>query len=219
MKLKSQREGGKPIEPAQIYDRVKELQQAELKDIGRRNAQIRRSHDMEKKGLTVNYTLFDDEAELMACMRRSEDQRYGRLREELWALCEKHLERPMQLASDYVLARVYKHCLMFLDIENLLGNKAIENEFYHFKDMFNTRARKVETREAFFSMVKQIHTLAPAILSSQQKPDFLEQQGFSYNESTFDDLFVKKFRDILNVSTDSSDDDDFQQESQEKDDG
>ena len=174
---------------------------------------------MEKKGLTVNPTLFDKEAELISCMRRSEEERYGRLRNELWALCEKHLERPMQLASDYILARVYKHCLIFLDIENLLGNKAIENEFYHFKDMFDSRARKTETREAFFGIVRQIHTLADAIMASPQKPDFLEQQGFSYNENTFDDLFVKKFRDILNVSTDSSDDGDYLQESQDKDEG
>ena len=172
---------------------------------------------MEKKGLTVNYTLFDEEAELMKCLRNSTEERYGRLRAELWSLCEKHLDRPAQLASDYVLARVYKHCLLFLDLENILGNKAIENEFYHFKDMFNTRARKEETRQEFFRLVRQIHTLKDAILSSQQQQDFLERQGFHYNESTFDDLFVKKFQDILDVSTDSSDDEDFQAEQEDKD--
>ena len=121
---------------------------------------------MEKKGLTVNPNLFDKEAEIMSHMRCSEQQRFGRLRDELWALCEKHLERPIQLASDYVLARVYKHCLIFLDLENLVGNNAIENEFYHFKDMFNTRARKEETKESFFGIVRQIHTLSKEILGS-----------------------------------------------------
>jgi len=99
----------------------------------------------------------------------------------------------------------------------MLGNKAIENEFYHFKDMFNTRARKEETRQGFYGLVKQMHTLRDAILASPQKPDFLEQQGFSYSENTFDDLFVKKFKDILDVSTDSSDDDDLQQEADKDD--
>lgn len=172
---------------------------------------------MEKKGLTVNYTLFDEEAELMKCLRNSKEERFGRLRAELWSLCEKHLERPAQLASDYVLARVYKHCLVFLDLDDLLGNRAMENEYYHFKDMFGTKARKTEVREAFFAIVRQIHTLKGAILSSQQQPDFLEQQGFLYNDKTFDDLFVKKFRDILDVSTDSSDDEDVQAEQEDED--
>jgi hypothetical protein len=35
-------------------------------------------------------------------------------------------------------------------------------------------------------------------------PDFFDQQGFQYNEETFDDLFVKKFKDILEISTESS---------------
>lgn len=30
--------------------------------------------------------------------------------------------------------------------------------------------------------------------------------GFDYNEKTFDDIFVTKFRDVVNISTDSSDD-------------
>lgn len=97
---------------------------------------------MEKKGLTVNYTLFDEEAELMKCLRNSTEERFGRLRAELWSLCEKHLERPAQLASDYVLARVYKHCLVFLDLDDLLGNRAMENEYYHFKDMFAPKLEK-----------------------------------------------------------------------------
>jgi hypothetical protein len=36
-------------------------------------------------------------------------------------------------------------------------------------------------------------------------PDFLEAQGLTYNEGTFDDIFVKKFKDVVeDVSTDSS---------------
>ena len=50
---------------------------------------------MEKRGLAVNYTLFDDEALMMKHMKQSTDVRFGRLREELEHLCEKHLDRPM----------------------------------------------------------------------------------------------------------------------------
>lgn len=138
----------------QIYDKVKQLQIDELKDIGRRNAAIRRSHDMEKKGLTVNYTLFDNEAELIRRMRYSKELRFGRLRDQFWDLCEAHLDKPSQLATDYVMARVYKHCLIFLDLEQLLGNKEIENEYYHFKEMFNTKARKEEHKKLFYEVVR-----------------------------------------------------------------
>jgi hypothetical protein len=92
-------------------------------------------------------------------MRNSTEERFGRLRQSFWDLCEKHLDRPPMLSSDYVLARVYKHCLIFTDLESLVGNKEIENEFYHFKEMFNTRAKKEETRKEFFDITKQIYTL------------------------------------------------------------
>lgn len=178
VKLRNQREGGRALEPAQIYDRVKVLQENELKHIDQRNAKIRRSHGLEKAGHSVNYTLFDEEAKLMKCMKNSESGRFGRLRTELWKLCERHLDAPMMLADDYALARVYKHCLTLGtdDVQEhfILGNKAIENEFYQFKEMFNSKARKEATRSDFFSLVQQIHTLKGEILSSQQKPDFLE---------------------------------------------
>jgi hypothetical protein len=74
--------------------------------------------------------------------------------------------------------------------------------------MFDTRARKEATRKDFHTMIKQVHARKADILASDQKPDFLEQQGFAYDDSTFDDIYVKKFKEILNVSTDPSDDDD-----------
>jgi hypothetical protein len=154
VKLREQRKNGKAIEPVQIYDKVKQLQEDELKDIGRRNAQIRRSYEMEQKGLTVNYTLFDEEAEMFRRMRHSQDARYPALRRQFWSLCQAHLDKPAQLASDYVMARVYKHCCILLDLESILGNKEIENEFYQFKDMFNTRARKQETKDKYFAAVR-----------------------------------------------------------------
>jgi hypothetical protein len=162
---------------------------------------------MEKKGRSVNYALYDEEADIMRHLRQSMQARFSRLREELWRLCEKHLDRPPQLGADYVLARVYKHCCILLDLENLLGNKEIENEFYHFKEAFDTRARRDDTRKGFFDVVRQIHTLRNEILQSEQAPDIFERQGFQYNENTFDDLFVKKFKDVLDASAESSDED------------
>ena len=89
----------------------------------------------------------------------------------------------------------------------MLGHKELENEFHHFQEMFDTKARKDDTRKEFFEIIRQIHARRNDILSSGQNPDFYEQQGFSYSESTFDDLFVKKFKDIVDVATESSDED------------
>ena len=68
------------MEQKQLYQKVKDMQDDELKDIGRRNAQIRRSYDHELKGLTVNQNLFDAEAELMRHMKQSKEERFPRLR-------------------------------------------------------------------------------------------------------------------------------------------
>ena len=78
--------------------------------------------------------------------------------------------------------------------------------------MFDTRARKEAVRNEFLQMVRQVFARKADILESDQKPDFFEQQGFTYEDSTFDDIYVKKFREILNVSTDPSDDDDSDDE-------
>ena len=99
-------------------------------------------------------------------MRYSEKTQYVNLRIHLWDLCEKNLEKPAMLASDYILARVYKHCCIIMDLEDLLGNKEIENEFYHFKDMFETKARKETVKKEFLSLVRQIHTLKDKILAT-----------------------------------------------------
>lgn len=88
-----------------------------MREIPRRYAHIRRTYDLEKKGLSVNYTLFDAEAEIFRKMRLSKLERFSRLRSQFWAMCEAHLDRPVQLESDYVLARVYKHCCILFDLE------------------------------------------------------------------------------------------------------
>ena len=92
-------------------------------------------------------------------MRLSKEERFGRLRAELWRLCEEHLDRPLQLASDYVLARCYKHCCIIFDLEMILGQKEIEAEYYRFKDEFDNKTRKGDIKANFESVVRQVHTL------------------------------------------------------------
>jgi hypothetical protein len=74
---------------------VKVLQEEELKDIGRRNAQIRRSYEMETKGVSVNSSLYLKEVELIRHLRYSKEERFPRLRHALWELIEKHLDKPL----------------------------------------------------------------------------------------------------------------------------
>ena len=105
-----------------MYERAQRNIGEELSSLRRRNEAIRRSLEVEKAGMTVNCTLFDEEAALLRHMRLSKEERFGRLRAELWALSQKHLDKPPQLADDYVLARVYKHCCILFDLEKLLGN-------------------------------------------------------------------------------------------------
>jgi len=70
-KLRHERKdrGGKAIDQQQLYEKAKAMQEDQLRDISRRNAQIRRAHDMEKKGVNVNHTLFDEEALIIKHMR------------------------------------------------------------------------------------------------------------------------------------------------------
>ena len=47
------------------------------------------------------------------------------------------------------------------------------------------------------------------ILKAPQQPDILEQNGFKYNDSTFDDLYISTFNEaIFNISTESSGEED-----------
>ena len=78
-----------------MYERVQQDQKELQREISVRNKMIRRSLDLERQGLQVNYTLYDEEASLFRHMRLSKEDRYSRLRNELWRLCEEHLERPL----------------------------------------------------------------------------------------------------------------------------
>lgn len=77
-----------------MYDRVQKNVANDLGGLRRRNEAIRRHYDVEKAGITVNTMLFDEEAELFRHMKLSKDERFGRLRDELLALSQKHLETP-----------------------------------------------------------------------------------------------------------------------------
>lgn len=62
--------------------------------------------------------------------------------------------------------------------------------------------------DAFKSLIGQIFTLKDKILETECKQDFFEASGFKYSDKTFDTLFLTKFADGIDVSTESSDEPD-----------
>jgi len=141
----------------ELYEKAAEQQQEKARDVAKRNAHIKHQMLQERQGLQVNYTLYDKQAELFRHMRLSTVERYGRLRQEFWRLCENHLERPPQLATDYVLGRVYRHLCYIFDFESLLGQPEIEPEFYHFKREFDTKRGANDAESQFKLMVMQVY--------------------------------------------------------------
>ena len=110
----------------------------------------------------------------MRRLKNAKDPRFTKMREDLLDIAERHFDRPASLAMDYVLARVFKLCCIILDFEHLLGNKEIENEYYHFKDQFDSRIRREETRDHVKDVIKEIFLARDEISKCEQVPDFFE---------------------------------------------
>ena len=74
--------------------------------------QIKKSFELERKGLQLNPYLFEEEADLLNKCKYSKTSNYKHLYEELRAKTSKRLEKPKQVAELYILARIYKYILI-----------------------------------------------------------------------------------------------------------
>jgi hypothetical protein len=80
----------------------------------------------------------------------------------------------------------------------------------HEKDyfIFNTMLQqKLDTKKLDDLKLScfEIFTHAKKILESEQNSDFLEAKGFHYSDETFDDLYVRGYKDNMGAfSTESS---------------
>lgn len=104
------------------------------------------------------------------------------------------------------MGRVYKFLLFRYEYEPV--SDKYEKDYFNFNSMYLQRL-DAKKQEDLKSIVHQIHQHRDSIMQSQQKPDFLEAQGFKYSEQTFDDLYVKGFKETFangNISTESSED-------------
>ncbi len=83
-----------------------------MKDLVKRNVQIKKSYELEKKGLMLNPYLFEREANLLRECKRSKTVNYNHLYDELHQKAMRRLDKPAQMADYYILARVYKYVLI-----------------------------------------------------------------------------------------------------------
>lgn len=112
------------------------------------------------------------------------------------------------MALDYVLGRVLKFCLHKSGTVKTLEPNILDKDYYSFNQMLDTfgaKNRKENRLQELLDTCNQINSLKEVILGSEQELDLLEKKGFSFNNETFNDIFVKGFREMNDISTDSSD--------------
>lgn len=71
--------------------------------------------------------------------------------------------------------------------------------------------KKKDDVDFLLSQCKYVHMQRDKINSIDLRPDFLEQQGFSYNSQTFDDLFIKGWANLASADSSSEDEEDATQ--------
>lgn len=101
-------------------------------------------------------------------------------------------ERPTKLDQDRCLALVLKFCLFMTDKKSV-SPKSLERSYQEFKDALPQRIRKEEQRSDLMLLCANIFHKREDIMSVDIEKDFLEKQGFSYSNTTFDDIFYKKW--------------------------
>lgn len=97
---------------------------------------IKKSYELEKKGLTINASFFEQEARLMKCLRLSKFEPYNNLRNELLKKSTK-FDKPPQMSLDLVLGRVYKFIL--IKSEKLEMDKRFGKDYFDFSSMVQSR--------------------------------------------------------------------------------
>ena len=98
--------------------------------------QIKRSYDLEQKGVTLNPQLFEKEAMLMRMCKQSKVSNYQNLFRELIQKSNKRLDKPQQVAESYVLGRIYKYLMIKTGKIQTSEN---EKDYFTFLAMYQQR--------------------------------------------------------------------------------
>ena len=145
-KLREQRSSGQPQPTRATF-------QDDQRELGKRNAQIKKSYELEKRGLQVSPYLFEQEVKLLRHMKHSTDERYNRLYQQ-FAEMARRLDKPLQLSQDYILGRVYKFLLFRYEYEPV--SDKYEKDYFNFNSMYLQRL-DAKKQEDLKSIVHQIH--------------------------------------------------------------
>lgn len=171
--------------------------QQEVKEIVRRNVMIKRSYELERKGLLLNPYLFEPEANLLRKCKYSQTSNYQHLYSEFLSKAIRRLDKPPQTADVYVLARIYRYLLLKTSKDTSLRiEDSFKNDYFTFVAMYQQRL-DTQKQEEIESLVFQIHAHREAIKATPQNPDVLATNGYSYSDETFDDLFTKSFQEAF----------------------
>ena len=125
------------------------------------------------------------------------------------------IPRPPKLDEDRCLARVLKFCLC-LSNQKSVSPKTLERAFAEFKDAFPEMIRNEGKRDELVVLCRNIFAKRDDIMAVDIQKDYLELQGFTYNESTFDDLYLNQWRGLQQQGESSESSDDEAEESKEE---
>ena len=152
-------------------------------------------------------------------MRLSQSEQLRGLHAELLKTT-KALPKPPKLDEDRCLARVLKFCI-YLSTNKSVHPSSLERAFAEFKEEFPVLMRKDEKRDDLILLCRNIHAKKDDIMSIGIQKDYLEMQGFTYNEKTFDDIFINKWRGFTgpNLLESSSDSNEEEKKQESKDGG
>lgn len=100
-----------------------------------------------------------------------------------------------------MLARLYRYLLIKTgkapaDSAEGRIEESFQKDYFSFIAMYQQRL-DAQKQEEIESLVHQIYAHRETILKSEQNPDVLALNGFTYNEKTFEDLFITSFEDSV----------------------
>ena len=168
---------------------------AQLRQISRRNLDIKRNYELSKQGGLLDIQALEPEATWVRRMRLSQSEQLRGLYTELLNKT-RHFPKPPKLDRDRCLARVIKFCLAIAN-DKSVSQKSLERDFAEFKEAFPQSIMRIEEkRDELLILCKNIFKKKEDIMAVAIQKDFLELQGFTYNDKTFDDLFLDKWHGI-----------------------
>ena len=147
--------------------------EAQLKQISRRNMELKRQYEMSQQGVILDISALEPEATWVRRMRLSESEQLRNLHAELVSRTLS-LSMPPKLDRDRCLARVLKFCL-FLSQQIAVSPKSLERPYADFKTELPQTIRIEEKRDELMLLCRNIYLKRQDIMNVDLQPDILEK--------------------------------------------